>query len=138
MRNKHIFVGGKDDIFLVQANAQVGWHVQKEAEVGDQGFFLLPQPMGFYAFGQIASEPEFDGNSHTGYTSLVDVLLILKQNVQLRPVQTKFDEWLAIQHPTIWNHSIIIKQAFYFDDLYAYICNEQGYGGDSELRKLRR
>ena len=138
MHNKHIFVGGKDDIFLVQADARVGWHVQREAEVEDQGFFLLPQPMGFYALGEVVSEPIFDDNSHTKYSSFVNVLLILKRNVELKTVQQKFDDWAAIQHPTIWNHSIIIKSVFDFNRLYSYICNEQGYGGDSELRRLIR
>ncbi len=141
MPNKHIFVGSKDDIFTVyqaeQKQEPVYWAVPASAAIGDQGFFLLPEKIGFYALGEVVSKPVEDGNKWTAYSADLKILLPLKQNVELKAVQIKFPDWVDVQHPRCWNRSFKINPVFWLD-FYNYVRHEQGYGGDSELHQLIR
>jgi len=144
MHKKHIFVGGGDDIFLVYGNMQgkkpVKWHVPESSEVGDQGFFLLPQEIGFCALGEVISDKIRDDNQHTGWSADVRIVYQFQPNVALKLIQQKFPDWTQIQHPPIWYRSVTIDLASHLEDylsFYDYIRYEQDDRG-AALNKIIR
>ena len=126
---KHIFVASRDDSEMVRADEDSSfyWSVPKDAQLGEKGFLLLPEGLGFYAVVEIVSPPQPDDRykKYTGHGAEIEIVHLLNPCVPLKECQAEFRTWLNLQHPTVWNRSFTISPAQQYFDFLDFLKKKQ-------------